>query len=209
MYFSLDYLIGFPFLTCWVYACWNSAECSFFRCSWNFGQSFGYNWIGFSQELNIYCLDWLDPPSVHLRHKCFLLSRTQLFFFFLLPGRLYYSCTSLLFSFLFFIDVARSWVNRMVLSAIWTSNFLQAIFLHMVRVLFISLGTYLSSSYSESYSDKFLFFYSKNNKWCLFFAGPMLHHPPQSPICVENVPTGKPIRLCWDRDTRPVYSSWE
>ena len=34
----------------------------------------------------------------------------------------------------------------------------------------------------------------------------MLHHPPQSPTCVENKPEGKPIRLGRDRDTLPVYS---
>ena len=37
----------------------------------------------------------------------------------------------------------------------------------------------------------------------------MLHHPSWSPTCIRNVPRGKPIHLSWNRDTRPVYSSWQ
>ena len=43
----------------------------------------------------------------------------------------------------------------------------------------------------------------------MFFIGPMLHHPPQSPACVGNKPRGKPICPGWDGDTLPVYSYQE
>ena len=52
-FFFFCYFIGFHFdvtfisLVC-ASVLWISAECRFFRCSWNFGQSFGSNWISFS-----------------------------------------------------------------------------------------------------------------------------------------------------------------
>ena len=49
--------------------------------------------------------------------------------------------------FLFFlINIAWSYVSQMILSAVCTSNFFQAIFLQVVRVVFTTFGTCLSSS---------------------------------------------------------------
>ena len=46
----------------------------------------------------------------------------------------------------FFVNIARSCVIRMILSAVCTFNFFQAIFLYMFRVLFTAFGTCVSSS---------------------------------------------------------------
>ena len=67
----------------------------------------------------------------------------------------------------------------------------------------MNLGNY-AASFSKS--D---FFIRRHHKWCLFFTGPMLHHPPWSSTCDRNVPRRKHIHLGWDRDMRPVYISWE
>ena len=60
-----------------------SAKCRFFRCSWNFGQSLGSNWISFCKDLCIYpfdCFVWLSTPSQkQQKHKCSLLYRILLF----------------------------------------------------------------------------------------------------------------------------------
>ena len=46
LYFSIFVVTSFH----WVCAsvCWILAHYRFFKCSWNFGQSFGFNWISFS-----------------------------------------------------------------------------------------------------------------------------------------------------------------
>ena len=65
---SLDFSL---FLTCWVCACWNSAECSIFRSSWNFSQSFGTNWISFSMRA-LYFLSWLTPYDRGISVFCYV-----------------------------------------------------------------------------------------------------------------------------------------
>ena len=55
----------------------------------------------------------------------------------------------------------------------------------------------------------FSFFIWRRHRCRIFFAGPVLYQPPWSLTYVGNVPWGGgPIRFGWDRDTRPVYSSW-
>ena len=68
-----------------------------------------------------------------------------------------------------------------------------------------------SLSVSELKSDKYLFDFleGRSHDWCIFFIGPMLHHPPGSPSCVGNKPGGGPIHPGWDGDTLPVYSYQE
>ena len=46
----------------------------------------------------------------------------------------------------FFVNIARSYVSPAIVSAVGISNLLQVIFLQGVRVLFIAIGIYLSSS---------------------------------------------------------------
>ena len=48
--------------------------------------------------------------------------------------------------FFFFVNIARSCESRMIFSVVCTSNFFQAIFPHLVRVLFTVFGICLSSS---------------------------------------------------------------
>ena len=48
----------------WVCTCWNLAKSIFFRCSWNFGQSFSSNWISFSTR-DLYLLSWLIGFTLH------------------------------------------------------------------------------------------------------------------------------------------------
>ena len=105
-------------------ASWNSAKCTFFKSSWNFGQLFGSNWISFSTR------------------TLYLLS---------------------------FEDVTRSWVSQMVMSGVWTTDFLWAIFLHMVRVLFTTLCTCLSSSASISVVSIFLTSEATQGCWDVLF----------------------------------------
>ena len=51
-------------------------------------------------------------------------------------------------------------------------------------------------SFSESDCNRFhLVFFIWRRHRCIFFAGPVLHHPPRSPTCVGNVLRGKPIRF--------------
>ena len=52
----------------------------------------------------------------------------------------------LTYFFFFFISNARSWVSRMILSAVCTCNFFQEILLHVFRVLFTAFRKCLSSS---------------------------------------------------------------
>ena len=65
----------------------------------------------------------------------------------------------------FFVSIARSCVSRMLLSAVCTCNFFQAIFLHMVQVLFT---TCLSSSKSFSMVSIFLAFEAPQGSWMYF-----------------------------------------
>ena len=51
----------------------------------------------------------------------------------------------------------------------------------------------------------FRFFIWRRHRCCIFFAGPVLCHPP---TCVGNKLRGKPIRLGRDGDTGLVYLSW-
>ena len=48
--------------------------------------------------------------------------------------------------FFFFVGFARSYVSRVILLGVRTSRFLQAIFLHMVQVIFTAFGTCMTSS---------------------------------------------------------------
>ena len=55
-----------------------------------------------------------------------------------------------------------------------------------------------SASFSKSDSDRFhlvFFFIGKHNRCCIFFAGPVLCHPPWTPTSAGNVPRGKPFHL--------------
>ena len=81
----------------------------------------------------ICCLDWVNKPSVQQRCGYFLPCRSKQFS--LLPRRIHFSCvSSQVFPFLF-VNNARSCVSRMILSAVCTSSFFQAIFLRVVRIL--------------------------------------------------------------------------
>ena len=96
------------------------------------------------QAFYICCFDWLYLPFVQQRHSCFLLCRSLQFS--LLPRRTHSSCISpQVFPFLF-VNIARSCVSRMILSAVCSLNFHQAIFLQVVQVLFTAFGTCLLSS---------------------------------------------------------------
>ena len=79
------------------------------------------------------------------RCSCFLPYRFLQFSLF--PARTHSSCVSLqVIKFSFFIDIIRFCVSQLILSAVRTSNFLQAIFLHMVQVFSPALGICLLSS---------------------------------------------------------------
>ena len=91
------------------------------------------------QVFYICWLDWLNLSSVQQRHSHFLLCRSQQFS--LLPGKTHLSCVlPQVFHFLF-VNIARPSISQMILSAVCTSYFFQAIFLHMVQVLFTTFGT--------------------------------------------------------------------
>ena len=90
----------------------------------------------------ICCRHWFYLPSVWQRRSYFLpYSSLQ---FSLLPGITHSFCFTSHF-FFFFVNNASSCVSQVILSAVCTSNFFQAIFLHVVRVLFTTFGTFLSS----------------------------------------------------------------
>ena len=68
--------------------------------------------------------------------------------------------------FFFFLVISTiSCMSRMVLLAVCTSNFFQAIFLCMVRVLFTAFGTCLSSSTGFPVVSKFLTFKAPQGRW--------------------------------------------
>ena len=56
------------------------------------------------------------------------------------------------YSLSFLVNISRSFICWMIVSAVCTSNFFQAIFLHVVQVLFITFGTHLSSSTGHSFN---------------------------------------------------------
>ena len=67
--------------------------------------------------------------------------------------------------FFFFVNNARSCVIGMILSAVCTSNFFQAIFLHVVRVHFIGFRTCLLSSTGFHVVSIFLAFETPQGSW--------------------------------------------
>ena len=64
-----------------------------------------------------------------------------------------------------FVKNARSCVSRMILSAVYTCNFFQAIFLHVLCVLFNAFGTCLSSSTGFPVVSIFLAFEAPQGSW--------------------------------------------
>ena len=96
------------------------------------------------QVFYICCLDWLYLLSVQQRRYCFLPCRSLQISF--LPGRRHSSCVSpQVFAFLF-VNITRSCISRMILSAVCISNLLQTIFLQVVQFLFTAFGICLLSS---------------------------------------------------------------
>ena len=71
--------------------------------------------------------------------------------------------------FFFLVNSTSSCVSRMILLAVCTCNFFQAIFLCMVRVLFTAFGTCLSSSTSFPVVPKFLTFEAPQGSWDVLF----------------------------------------
>ena len=71
--------------------------------------------------------------------------------------------------FFFFVGIARSCISRVILSAIHTFRFHQAIFLHMVRVLFTAFGTCVSSSIGFSVVSILLAFEAPQWSWDVLF----------------------------------------
>ena len=65
----------------------------------------------------------------------------------------------------FFVNNARSCVSWMILSAVCISNFFQAIFLHVVGVLFPAFGTCMSSSTDFPVVSIFLAFEAPQGSW--------------------------------------------
>ena len=63
------------------------------------------------------------------------------------------------------VNSVRSCVSRMILSAVCTCNFFQAILLHLVRVLFTAFGTCLSSSTGFRVVSIFLAFEAPQRSW--------------------------------------------
>ena len=68
-------------------------------------------------------------------------------------------------NYFFLVSSARSCLSRMVLSAVCTSNFFQAILLNVVLVLFTAFDTYLSSSTGFPVVSKFLAFEAPQRSW--------------------------------------------
>ena len=67
--------------------------------------------------------------------------------------------------FFFLVNNASSCVSRMILSAVCTSNFFQAIFLNVVRLLFIAFDTCLSFSIGLPVVFIFLAFETPQGSW--------------------------------------------
>ena len=105
---SLDFSL---FLTCcWVGAWKNLAECWFFWCSWNFGQSFASYWINFSSR-TIYLLSWLivSVPTPYNRSVAVFSHVGPLYFPCFLKGHFLLELHLKYFFFFFFsVHIARS-----------------------------------------------------------------------------------------------------
>ena len=65
----------------------------------------------------------------------------------------------------FFVNIARSCISQVILLAVCTSNFFQAIFLHVVWVLFTTFGTCQSSSTGFPVVFIFLAFKAPQGSW--------------------------------------------
>ena len=65
----------------------------------------------------------------------------------------------------FFANIAKCCVSRMILSVVCTPNFLQTIFLHVVRVLFIAFGICVSSTTGFPVVSIFLAFEALQRRW--------------------------------------------
>ena len=65
----------------------------------------------------------------------------------------------------FFVNITRSCISWMILSAVGTSNFFHAIFLHRVQVLFTALGTCVFSSTGFPVVPIFLAFVAPQGCW--------------------------------------------
>ena len=130
-------------------------------CSRNFGQSLASNWINFS--MSICCLHWFYTPSVQQRSSCFLSCSSLQFS--LLPGRTHSSCVSpQLFPFL--LCKHRKILRKPDdLVGSLHMKFFQAIFLHMVWILFATFGTCLSSSIGFPVVSIFLAFEAPQGSW--------------------------------------------
>ena len=102
----------------------------------------------------ICCLHWLYQPSMQQRPSCFLLCSSHI--------PLVFHLSYLLF---FFVHTTRSYVSRMILSAVGTSNFIDAIFLHMVLVLSTSFDTCVSTSTGFPVESIFLAFQTSQGCW--------------------------------------------
>ena len=98
----------------------------------------------------------------------------------------------------FFVNIARTCVSRMIISAVCTSNFFQAIFLRMVRVLFPAFGTCLSSSTGFSVVSIFLAFEAPQESWdvLLDFLKPIF-----TPLGVQGWLNVKMFVLVWIRSS--------
>ena len=64
-----------------------------------------------------------------------------------------------------FVNITRSYINWMILSAVCTSNLLQEIFLQVVQILFPTFGTCLSSSTAFPVVFIFLAFEAPQGYW--------------------------------------------
>ena len=132
----------------WLCACWNSTKYKFFlvflklwTILWFQLDQFFHqislvlitlsNWIRCSCNRGRSALSNVGPHHFPRFQKADILLLLYLQYF-LLP----------------FINVARSWVIRMVRSTVWTFHFVWALFLHVVRVFFAALFTCPSSSAS-------------------------------------------------------------
>ena len=65
----------------------------------------------------------------------------------------------------FFVNIARSCVSRVILSTVCRSNFLQVIFLQVIRVLFTAFGACLLSSSGFPVVSIFLAFEASQRCW--------------------------------------------
>ena len=72
---------------------------------------------------------------------------------------------NLSYFFFFLVNSTSFCVSRMILLTVCTCNFFQAIFLSVVRVLFTTFGTYLSSTTGFPVMSKFLTFETPQGSW--------------------------------------------